>query len=73
MGPQQLLEALDPLTEAEIRLLAWCVRDAASWRGALTGNPDPRPLALFDRRIERSREALRKLRQLNRAVEEMRS
>jgi hypothetical protein len=49
------------LVRSEIRLLAEAVEEARTWRGTMTGNPDPRPLAEFDARIERMRAAIRKL------------
>lgn len=38
--------------------LAWAVREAASWRGYHTGNPDTAALEVFDACLKRAREAL---------------
>lgn len=52
------------LTRRDYLLLRAAVSEAAGWRGALVGNPDPVPLAQFDARIKETRRALAKLRPL---------
>jgi hypothetical protein len=51
----------------QIRALKWAVENAAFWRGALVGNPDPKPLAKFDRQVEKARSALKEVRRLSSA------
>ena len=50
------------VTRHEIAILAWAVREARSWRGTLTGNPDHRALEEFDRNIATAEGAIKKLR-----------
>lgn len=47
---------------SHIKALAWAVDEAEGWRGSLTGNPDPVPLAEFDAKIAQAKAALRELR-----------
>jgi hypothetical protein len=53
-----------------IKYLSWAVREAAAWRGALTGNPDHGPLEAFDSNIRQCKEALRELREELKELEE---
>ena len=46
------------LTQAGVKLLEEAIDGAASWRGAMIGNPDPGPLADFDAEIAAMRKAL---------------
>ena len=46
------------LTQAGVKLLEEAVDSAASWRGAMVGNPDSEPLAVFDEEIAAMRKAL---------------
>ena len=50
------------LSPAELRALTWAVKEAETWRGGLTGNPDPEPLKRFDESIAMAKAALKKLR-----------
>lgn len=38
--------------------LRWALDQAENWRGSMTGNPDPRPLEEFDKRVRKCKEAL---------------
>lgn len=48
-----------------LKALAWAVKEAAAWRGALQGHPDPDALVEFDKSLATAREALALLRQAN--------
>lgn len=63
----------DTLTTADIKALTWAVSQAASWRGTMTGNPDPQPLAEFDAYITLCRGALRRARNTKKQLVELKS
>lgn len=48
-----------------IRALERAIREAASWRGSLTGDPDPEPLREFDQFISHAQEALKRVKEMN--------
>lgn len=52
------------LRDKHLRALARAVSMAEDWRGAIVGNPDPGPLAKFDKDMAEAREALREVRSL---------
>jgi len=53
-----------------IEALAWAVREAEGWRGSMTGNPDPVPLAEFDAKVASAKEALREIRKAEREAKQ---
>lgn len=53
------------LTQSELRALARAVSEAETWRGSMTGNPDPGPLEEFDAFVAKAKQALKKVRRNN--------
>ncbi len=49
----------------DISALAWAVEQAAVWRGLHTGDDDA--VAAFDKKVAAARDALKKLRAMNRS------
>lgn len=47
------------LTRKQIQALKWAVEQAESWRGSMTGNPDPEPLEAFDKQVADAKGALK--------------
>ena len=58
------------LTRKDIKLLRWAVREAASWRGTMTGHDEAAAaLAIFDAKINVCRETLKRLDSYTKKVE----
>lgn len=56
------------LPRGTIKSLAEALDEAEGWRGTLIGNPDPEPLKEFDANIRRMRDALKAVRDQQRAL-----